>query len=95
MRRIDLPLLLMALAASAAIGIFVGTQVEASRCRAQAGRVMHYGLDRICTLPDRRTVPIEVIPSSPGGRAVIVVGTVAATWTIYRGLLRFVRPRKS
>ena len=93
MKRVDWPLLLMALAATAAIGYFTGNQVYASRCRALGGRVMHFGADRPCMLPDRTTVQVgEVLPASPEGRAVRAVTLAAVAGGIYLGLLRITRP---
>ena len=91
MTRPDLPLTVIALGITVALFIFVGSQVEANRCRAQGGRLMHHGMDSVCTLPDRSVVGIEVLPSSPEGRALMVVVTAAAAWTIYAGLRRFIR----
>lgn len=91
MTRPDLPLAVLALTATAALFFAVGSQVQASRCRAQGGRVMHYGMDAACTRPDGSTVRVDVLPSSPEGRALTVVVTAAAAWAIYRGLRRFVR----
>lgn len=94
-KRIDWPLLVMALVATAAIGVFTGNQLQASRCRARGGRVMHYGADRPCVLPDRTTVRVEVLPASPEGRAVLVMTVAAAAGGIYLGLLRIVRPKRT
>jgi hypothetical protein len=91
MTRLDLPLAVIAVAATAALFIFTGSQVQASRCRAQGGRMMHHGMDAACTRPDRSTVQVEVLPATPEGRALMVVVTAAAAWTTYLGLRRFVR----
>lgn len=94
MKRVDWPLLLMALAATAAIGYFTGNQVYADRCGAIGGRVMHFGGDRPCVLPDRSTVRIDVLPVSPEGRAALAVTLAAGAGVIYLGLLRVVRPTR-
>ena len=92
MKRVDWPLLLMALAATAAIGYFTGNQVYANRCRALGGRVMHFGADTPCVLPDRSTVRVgEVLPASPEGRAMVVMTMAAGAGVIYLGLLRMTR----
>ena len=93
MKRIDWPLLVMALAATTAIGYFTGNQVYASRCKALGGRVMHFGADRPCMLPDRSRVQVgAVLPASPEGRAILVVTLAATAGGIYLGLLRITRP---
>jgi hypothetical protein len=92
---IDLPLLVMALAATTAIGFFTGNQVYASRCRALGGRLMHSGADTPCMMPDRTTVRVEVLPSSPEGRAALVMTLAAAAGAIYLGLVRITRPARN
>jgi hypothetical protein len=82
----------MALGATVALGLFVGSQVEVTRCRSQGGRVLHYGLDHACTRADGSTVPITVLPSARGPQAAIVVGALATAGAIYLGLLRIVKP---
>lgn len=82
----------MALGATVAMGIFIGSQVEVARCRDQGGRVMHYGLDHACTRPDGSTVPIVVLPSARGPQIGIVAAALATVGATYLGLLRIIRP---
>ena len=89
---LDLPLLVMALGATMTLGLFIGSRVEVARCRDQGGRVMHYGLDSLCTRPDGSTVPITVLPTTRGPQAAIVIGAVATAGGVYFGLLRIVKP---
>ena len=91
-RFLDVPLVVMAVGATVALWLFIGSQVEVARCRDQGGRVMHYGLDHACTRPDGSTVPIVVLPSDTGPQIAIVAAAVAMASAIYLGLLRVVRP---
>jgi hypothetical protein len=89
--RIDFPIFAIAVVLSSLFLFYAGGVIERERCRDAGGRLLVFGADHSCDVGGGVSVPIQVLPESAGGRALVLTGWGMVVVALYGGMLRFVR----
>lgn len=91
-RRLDVPILLIAILVATTAFIWIGSRVSAARCRDAGGQMRVSGMDQYCERADGSRVTTAPVLTNAGwgvGVALWLAGTAAA----YGGMRAMTRPR--